>query len=137
MDSVNAVSGALAYAGNQVQPPKADAGHVAEFERMMAAQSQSGGSYGFDRYVNGTDSPSQWLSETLVKAGKEVSANYRDGLEGAAMKFEQLDPSDPMMMPKLAELQMQVHNATFQLQFTTSLVHLANNGVKTLFNLQG
>lgn len=136
MDSVNAVSGAVAYAGNQIQPPKADAGQVSEFERLMGAQSQGNGAFGFDRYVNGADSPAQWLSETMIKAGKEVSANYREGLENASVKFEQLDPSDPMMMPKLADLQMQIHNATFQLQFTTSLVHLANNGVKTLFNLQ-
>lgn len=136
MESLSAVSGGFAYADNLIQPPKADVQQIAEFENLMAHQPH-GTQMGFDRYVNGADSPAQWLSETLVKAGKEVSANYREGLENAAMKMEQLDPNDPMMLPKLANLQMQIHNATFQLQFTTSLVHLANNGVKTLFNLQG
>jgi hypothetical protein len=136
MESLSAVSGGFAYAGNHIQPPKADAQQITEFENMMSQQPQ-GTQLGFDRYVNGADTPAQWLSETLVKAGKEISTNYREGLEKAAMKMEQLDPNDPMMLPKLANLQMQIHNATFQLQFTTSLVHLANNGVKTLFNLQG
>lgn len=134
MDSVSGVGSSFAFAGNQVQAPRADLQQVNEFERFMNADA---GMHGFDRYVNGTDSPAQWLSETLVKAGKEVSATYREGKEQASIKFEQLDPADPMMLPKLADLQMQIHNATFQLQFTTALAHLANNGIKTLFNLQG
>ena len=134
MDSVSGVSGGLAFGGSQVQPPKADMQQVSEFERLMSGDM---GINGFDRYANGSDSPAQWLSETLVKAGKEVSATYREGMQNASIKFEELDPADPMMLPKLTDVQTQVHNAVFQLQFTTALAHLANNGVKTLFNLQG
>lgn len=133
MDSVSGVGRSFAFAGNQVQPPSADLQQVNEFQRMMSGDL---GAHGFDRYVNGSDSPAQWLSETLVKAGKEVSATYREGKEKAQMKFEQLDPADPMMLPKLADIQLQINNATFQLQFTTALAHLANSGIKTLFNLQ-
>lgn len=136
MESLSPVAGHFALANENINPGKADMQQVTEFERLLAREPQSGSS-GFDQYVNGADSPTQWLSETMIKAGKEVSTNYREGLEKSAMKMEQLDPGDPMMMPKLADLQMQIHNATFQLQFTTSLVHLANSGVKTLFNLQG
>lgn len=144
MDSLSPVAARPAYANEQVNPGKPDLAQVNEFERLMTREPQSGtaqdrpsGTGGFDRYINGADSPSQWLSETLIKAGREVSSEYQSGVKQAAMKMEQLDPNDPMMLPKLANLQMQIHNATFQLQFTSGLVTLANSGVKTLFNLQG
>lgn len=136
MDGVTHVVADTGWAATGYAPPKADAAQVSEFEQLMANGARNAPP-GVDHYVNGVDSPSRWLSDTVIRAGKEISTSYRDGLETAAIKMETLDPADPMMLPKLASLQMEVHNATFQLQFTTSLVHLANSGIKTLFNLQG
>lgn len=135
MDGLSQVAAEAAQAGQKIGPGGANADHVAEFEQLM--RDAGGFGQGMDRYVNGSQSPSQWLSDTVIKAGDEISKNYRNGVVQMSQKLEQLDPTDPMMLPRLVQLQMEMHNAAFQLQFTTSLVHLANTGVKTLFQLQG
>jgi len=133
MDALTQAAVAAAQGGEKIGPDRAAPHHVAEFEQMM----RDAAGQDTDRYVNGSESPSKWLSDAVIHEGERVSKTYRNQVQDINLKLETLDPADPMMLPRLAQLQLEMHNAAFQLQFATSLVHLANTGVKTLFHLQG
>lgn len=135
MDASTEVAGTALQAVVNGGVSKPEAGHVAEFERLM--QEGKADLQDVDHYVNGGVPPSQWLSESVQRMGNEISKNFHSSVEGAAAKMEALDPSDPMMFPRLLQIQTSIQGALFQLQFTTGLVKQANNGINTLFRLQG
>src|SRR5688500_4420120 len=86
---MHTAAAAAVQTGDHMPLAKADAFQVTEFERLMregqAGDQASGASLNkfrnFDTYVNAGESPSQWLSETVLRHGKEVSNAYRNGLE--------------------------------------------------------
>lgn len=136
MDGLALVTQQLAQRDAAVGAARADPMQVAEFERLM--QEANTDQSAPDIYTPRTESPMDAVSDAMWRTGKQISANFLEKSAAALGAADSANTSDPMVaMDRLLQVQQGLMHASFQLQFTTSLVESANKGISSLFHMQG
>lgn len=136
MDSLALVTKHLAQMDAAVGAAKADPMQVAAFERLMQGEKTDPSMP--DVYTPRTESPMDALSDAMWRTGKQISASFLEKSAAALGGTDPANTSNPMAaMDRLLQMQQGLMHASFQLQFTTSLVESANKGISSLFHMQG